>query len=94
MDKTEARAVLAQQLAPYRGRSHADLVKLVGTSSVAEARGPSGAEYQIEIEVRWDDLRAKVNIRVLGAIDDGRLPGAVFPLGDDFILAPDGSFVG
>src|SRR5262249_10132428 len=72
MDKTEARAVLAQQLAPYRARSYADLVGMVGTNSVVVARGPSGAEYQIEIEVMWDSLHDKVNILVTGGIDDGR----------------------
>ena len=90
MDKIEARAVLAQHLARYRARAYSDLVKLLGTNSVAEVRGPSGAEYQIEID--WDS--DKVNLRVMGAIDDGRLPGALLPICDSFILAPDGRFVG
>jgi hypothetical protein len=94
MDKIEARAVLSQQLASYRERTYGDLVKLVGANSVIEVGGPSGAEYQVEIEVMWDSPRDKVNILVLGAIDDGRLPGALSPLCDSFILSPDGRFVG
>ncbi len=94
MDRTEARAVLAQQLASYKRRTYGDLVKLVGTVSVVEVRGPSGAEYQIEIDVMWDSPRDKVDVRVIGAIDDGLLPGALLPLCDSFILAPDGRFVG
>ena len=94
MDKTEARAVLARQLASYRKRAYGDLITRVGTNSTIEVRGPSGAEYQIEIDVMWDSPRDKVDIRVMGAIDDGRLPGALSPLCDSFILAPDGKFVG
>ena len=94
MNKTEARAVLAQQLAPYRARSYADLAGMVGTNSVVVACGPSGVEYQIEIEVMWDSTRDKVNIRVIGGIDDGRFLSALSPLCDSFILAPDGRFVG
>jgi hypothetical protein len=94
MDKTEARVVLAEQLAIYRGRSYADLVSLVGTNSVVEARGQSGAEYQIEIEVLWDSKRDKLNVLVTGAIDDGRFFSALSPVCDSFIVAPDGTFVG
>ena len=94
MDKTEARAVLTQQLAPYRARSYADLVRMVGTNSVIQACGPSGVEYQIEIEVMWDSPRHMVNILVIGGIDDGRFLAALSPVCDSFILTPDGKFVG
>ena len=53
---------------------------------------PSGATYQLEVQVFWDD-RAEQNLRVMGSIDDGRL-SAFHPLSEDFIIAPDGSFVG
>lgn len=94
MDKSEARVVLTHHLAAYRGYSYDELTKLIGTNSIVEVRGPSGTDYQIETEVIWDSLREKVNILVMGAIDDGRLPGALLPLCDSFILAPDGTFVG
>ena len=94
MDKTEARAVLTHQLASYRVRAYAELVKLVGTNSTLEIRGPSGAEYQIEIDVLWDSPRDRADVRVIGAIDDGRLPGALLPMCDSFIMTPDGRFVG
>ena len=94
MDRSEARTVLANHLASFRQRSYADLVALIGDVSVAEISGPSGAEYQIEIEVRWDSPGERTNIRVLGAIDDGRFLSALSPLGDSFILSPDGRFVG
>jgi hypothetical protein len=94
VDKAEARHVLAQELSPYRSRSYSDLVKSVGATSVVQVHGPSGTEYQVEIEVMWDPPRDKSVIRVLGAIDDGRLPGALTPLCDSVIVAPDGTFVG
>ncbi len=94
MDKIEARSILAQQLAAYRERTYRELVQLMGVDDVAEVRGPSGTEYQIEIEVMWDSPREKSNVRVVGSIDDGRLPGALCPLCDSFIISPDGKFVG
>jgi hypothetical protein len=94
MDKTEARTILAEHLSSYRVLAYADLVKLVGTNSVATALGPSGTEYQMEIEVMWDSLRERDNVLVMGAIDDGRLPGAFTPVTDSFIMTPNGKLVG
>ena len=90
MDKSEARAILNQQLALYRNRCHADLVGLIGTISVTEVRGPSGTDYQIEIEVIWDSPRER-RLLVMGAIDDGRLLGALRPVCESFIVDSDGS---
>jgi hypothetical protein len=71
--------------------SHAALQRLVNEQDTFETRGPSGALYQIEFEAVWDGARGG-NLRVLGHIDDGGLR-AFFPLTEDFIIAPDGSFV-
>jgi len=92
MDRSEARTVLSNHLALFRKRSYADLVALIGDVHVAEISGPSGAEYQIEVEVRWDSPGDRT-VRVLGAIDDGRFLSALTPLTDSFILSPDGHFV-
>jgi hypothetical protein len=94
MDRTEARALLESQLETFRKRNYSELLALMGDVSVLEVVGESGAEYQIEIEVFWDDPGKKANLRVMGAIDDGRLPGALLPLCQSFLVAPDGSFVG
>ena len=69
-------------------------MQTLGNYSIVEVRGPSGTEYQIEINVMWDSHGDRIDIRVMGAIDDGRLPGALLPLCDSFILAPNGSSVG
>jgi hypothetical protein len=94
MDKSEARAILATHLASFRARSYGDLMELMGDVQVAEVRGASGAEYQLEVQVMWDSRSEKVNIRVMGAIDDERLPAALAPLCGSFIVAPDRTFVG
>jgi len=94
VDRNEARAILRTHLESFRKRSYADLLGLMGDVQVAEVIGPSGVEYQIEIEILWDSLRDKTNICVLGTIDDGRLPGAILPVNDSFLMASDGSFVG
>jgi hypothetical protein len=66
---------------------------MLNAPSVAfELRGPSGAEYQVEIEAVWDS-RQKGHVRVIASIDDGGWRAFV-PLCDSFIKAPDGSFVG
>jgi hypothetical protein len=93
MDQAEARDLLLEELARYRRLSYEELAKLVGANAVSEVRGRSGADYTIEVDVVWDsDSLGK--IRVMGGIDDGRLPGAFFPLSEDFLLSPDGTFLG
>lgn len=88
MNRQEAAALLRDALATHRGRRHADLVALVGDVQVAETTGASGETYTIEIDVMWD-ARPDGDIRVMGAIDDGRLPGAMAPLCDDFVVTPE-----
>ncbi len=92
MNKAEASQVLEAQLMSYRSQSYADLLKLVDESIKSEIRGASGATYQVQVQVFWDD-RPEGNLRIMGSIDDGGWR-AFSPLTDSFILAPDGSFVG
>jgi hypothetical protein len=58
-----------------------------------EVTGPSGSQYQIDTLAVWDN-RPEGNLRLIVSIDDGRLPGAIVPITDGFIVSPDGSFVG
>jgi hypothetical protein len=92
MDASEARLLLRQHMAHCRERTHAELAAAMGRIDIAEVRGGSGAIYQIEIQVLWDDKEQR-NLRVLGAIDDGGV-SAFRPLNEDFIMAPDGSVLG
>ena len=57
-----------------------------------EVDGSSGRWYQIETSVFWDGAKDR-DLRVIVSIDDGGWR-AFAPMTDDFIMAPDGSFVG
>jgi hypothetical protein len=92
MNTQEAAGLLQEYLERYRARTYAELTTLVGNQETFQARGESGVSYQIEIQALWDDTSRRT-IRVLGAIDDGGLR-ALVPLCRDFIVAPDGSFIG
>ena len=69
-----------------------ELVALLGKPQVTELRGPSGANYQVEVEAHWDQEPGGA-LRVLGSIHDGGWR-ALKPLTDDFIVASDNTFVG
>lgn len=92
MDKAEALQLLERHLSGYRTRTYDELKLLVRAPAVAEATGPSGAKYQIEVEAFWDD-KPEGHLRLICAIDDGGWR-AFAPLSLDFIMAPDGTFVG
>jgi hypothetical protein len=92
MNKTEAKSLLSQELSRYRELPYAELFSLIDHSETFERAAPSGLTYQIEMQVFVDDI-SRQTLRVVGSIDDGGWR-AFAPLCDDFILAPDGSFVG
>ena len=92
INRTEATALLREHMARTRKRSYSDLLGLRGSPENGAIVGPSGASYQIETQVFWDDRRVGT-LRVLVSIDDGGLT-AFIPMTEDFILSEDGSFVG
>jgi hypothetical protein len=93
MDNAEARALLAEQLGRYRAKTYGELKALIGEIDAFEITGKDGVSYQIEIQVYWD-VKPEGNICVGGGIDDGGWRAAFSPLTLDFIMAPDGAFVG
>ena len=92
MDNNEARDILATELARYRIRSYAELQRLLDAQDTVERTGPSGTKYQLEVEAVWDD-EAGGNLRVIAHVDN-RGWRAFVPLSHDFIIAPNGTFVG
>ncbi len=92
MDREKAMAVLAEQLERYRTKSYTELKDLLGQVDAYEVATADGFAYQIEIQVFWDS-KPDGDIRVIGAIDDGGWR-AFSPLSDDFIITPDGAFLG
>ena len=95
MDKDEARELLDAEMLLFREMSYAELQQKIRESHVVQRTGASGVMYTIEVEVFWDDPREPGGcLRVLGAIDDGRFLAALCPLSDDFIMDPEGNFIG
>jgi len=92
MNTLEARALVATELEKYRRKSYGELAQLVGETKSREVVGPSGVKYQLEIQALWDDKPTGV-LRIMASLDDGGA-SAYVPLCDDFLVAPDGTFVG
>ena len=91
MDKEEAFQILQRQLEPWRRRSYAELARQIDQASRFEIVGESGIWYQGDVRAFWDGKPGGA-IRVIAAIDAGGWR-AYFPLTDDFILGPDGTFI-
>ncbi len=93
MNKEEAKEILVEHINSLRQLSHPDLCKYLEVKNIEtpEIVGKSDVKYQLEIQALWDD-EPKGHLRVMVSIDDGGLR-AYFPMTDDFIITPDGSFV-
>jgi hypothetical protein len=95
MDKREAQEILKRQIEIYRGKDYDQLAELVGSQHIYSVTGKSGAAYQIEVQAFWDRPDQPYgNLRVLMSIDDGKILSSLVPMTTDFILDPDGDFVG
>ena len=92
MNNQEAKSLLREALENYKKYSYAELQTRLRQIDTFQVNGESGTQYQVEVQVFWDN-KLQQNIRVMGSIDDGGWR-AFFPLADSFIMAPDGSFVG
>ena len=92
MNKQEARTLLAEKLEDYRRLSYSELAAKIGHDDYLTAVGPSGTEYQIEVQLFWDG-QPDGNIMVSGGIDDGRFLAALAPLCDSLIVSPPGTRV-
>ena len=92
MDSHEARTVLGEAICRYRAMTYEELQRLLKEQDCFGTRRASGVAYQIAVEAVWDN-KPGGNLRVLVHVDDGGLRAFV-PLTEDFIMAPDGSFIG
>lgn len=88
MDREEALSLLNAKLDGYRKLSYDQLAARVGDEEFPEVVGESGTQYQIEIQIVWDD-KPDGAVRVLAAIDDGGWR-AFMPLCDSLLMTPDG----
>jgi hypothetical protein len=93
MNKAEAREVALARVAELRRLDWSELRdRYLRRPETLEVRAPSGTTYQVETEALWDGGR-EGDLRVFVTVDDGGWR-AFMPLGESFILARDGSFVG
>ena len=88
MNREEALSLLDAKLEQYRKLSYAELASKIGDEEFPEVVGPSGIEYQMEIQIRWDH-KPNGDVRVMGSIDDGTFRGAFRPVCEDLIVKPD-----
>ena len=93
MNRDEALTILRERIRILRNLSYAELLQFLGNATAYEVIAPGGQAYQIEVDAMWDD-QPNSDLRVIAAIDDGRLLSAFMPLVQDFIIRPDGTFVG
>lgn len=90
MDRSEAAALLRNEMARYAKRSRADLAGLIGETDAFEVEGPGSVSYQVEVNAFWDDEPGGT-IRVLGSIDDGGLLSSFSPVADGFLVDAAGA---
>ena len=89
MDNEEARSLLREELAKYRGMRYEELRALVNAPKrVSEVVGPSGTHYYIDVYAAWEGWR-NGDVRVMGRIDDGAWRAFV-PLAEGFVRTPTG----
>ena len=91
MDSVEAKTLLLNESMKYRAKSYSDLKRLLGRQDTYEVSGPSGIVYQLEVQAFWDDKPDDI-LRISAAIDDKGMR-AYMPMIEDFLIAPDGTFV-
>lgn len=91
MDSVEAKTILLHESMKYRAKSYDDLKCLLGQQDTYEVSGPLGIVYQLEIQAVWDGKPNDI-LRVTAGIDDKGIR-AFIPMIEDFLIAPDGTFV-
>jgi hypothetical protein len=91
-DPAEARDVLRAHMAAFRARTYKDLAVFVNRRLAARLRGPSGAEYDVRVDVRWED-QPLGPVDVSGEIDDHgwRSCRLIYEI---FAMSPEGEIVG
>ncbi len=92
MDKIEARAIAEKDLEFYRAMSYEQIAAKIGESESFERVSEQGEPYQIEFNFFYDDHEAE-NIRIMGIVSYSGWTD-IFPVSNDFIVAPNGDFVG
>ena len=91
MDKRQARTIAEMELEPYRAMPYSEILARIGEVESFEKVYGNGDEYRVEVEFFFDDEDER-NIRVSSAISYS-FWSDFSPVCNDFIIAPDGTFV-
>ena len=83
MDKAEAKRILDEHLARYRNWSYAELIQLRDLHHKAKIKGPSGTNYNFELEVDWEK-DPDGPVRVSASVNDGNVKDFT-PVSDSFV---------
>ena len=89
--KAEIERLLGAELSKLREVSYEDLAQLVDNPRTATL-SEFGQPYQVEIQAFWEGRKTQ-NLRVMVSVDDMSW-SAFTPPSADFIISPDGSFIG
>ena len=92
MDRSEALAVADGVLSELRKLSYGEWLQRLNRPSVKSVESQGGRTYEVEVEAFWDGAK-NGNIRVVALVSGGGWSDFA-PLSRDFIIAPDGSFIG
>jgi len=92
VNKAEATSIIENELAQYRKLPYEELVWKIGEQETFEKMNEKGEDYQIEIDFFFDDEKEKT-LRVVGMISYSFWTD-FSPVCSDFIIAPDGKFIG
>jgi hypothetical protein len=97
MNEAGAGEALGRELVHLRSVGYQALLAMLGKPAHYRSAPVDGQVYNVERQVLWDSTlpppRGDGNLRVLVSVDDVGV-SAFRPLTGDFIIAPDGRFVG
>ena len=88
MDRDKAFEVLDDILDDHRKMSYSELSAKIGHEESMTIVSSSGDEYQIDIEIRWDDEPGG-HVQVMGSIDDGILRDTCTMVTNHLIMEPE-----
>jgi hypothetical protein len=96
MSTEEERQVAQDRISDLRAESYDALVAThLDRSTHEDVIAPSGARYDVQVQAFWDDPGKPGHVRVRVAIETFPMRRRAHHLTfEDFILAPDGTFVG
>lgn len=90
----DADQIFSEQVERWRREPWEALRRHLKKPVVYEVTGPSGKPHQFEVLIFWDGSRREGNLRVLITGDEGKGWKMRGMRTEDFIKAPDGTFVG